>query len=89
MLVYATVHFNQCILICIYIRSLEIVIKYYYYILPKISGTKTTDASIKINKYELYSNIEEEDNIRGIALYIHSNLKVKEIKFNTNIWCTL
>ncbi len=47
----------------------------------------------EINGYELYSNIEEEDNIRGIALYIHSNLKVEETKFNTtskeNILCTL
>ncbi len=47
----------------------------------------------EINGYELYSNIEEEDNIRGIALYIHRNLKVEETKFNTtskeNILCTL
>ncbi len=49
--------------------------------------------SSKINGYELYSNLEEEDNIRGITLYIHSNLKVEDTKFNTtskeNIWCTL
>ena len=62
-------------------------------VLPKNSNTKTTKASMEINGFELYTNIEVEENIRGISLYVSSNLTVEETKFNTiskeNIWCTL
>jgi exonuclease III len=62
-------------------------------VLPTNSETKTTKASIQINGFELFTNIEEEENIRGLALYIRNNLKVEEVKFNTiskeNLWCTL
>ncbi len=62
-------------------------------VLPKNSETKTTKASLNINGYELYTNIEQEEIIRGIALYVSNNLIVEETKFNTNsnenVWCTL
>ncbi len=62
-------------------------------VLPKNSETKTTKASIQINELQLFTNIEDEENIRGLALYISNNLKVEEVKFSTiskeKIWCTL
>ncbi len=62
-------------------------------VLPTNSETKTTKSSLNINGYEVYTNIEQEENIRGIALYISNNLIVEETKFNTNsnenVWCTL
>ncbi len=62
-------------------------------VLPKNSETKTTKTFINIKGYELYTNIEQEGNNWGIALYVSNNLTVKEAKFNTNsnenVWCTL
>ncbi len=62
-------------------------------VLPTNSETKATKASVNINGYELYTNIEQEENIRGIVLYVSNNLIVEETKFNTNsngnVWCTL
>ncbi len=52
-------------------------------VLPKNSETKTTKASIQIKGIELFTNIEDEENIRGLALYISNNLKVEEEKFST------
>ncbi len=52
-------------------------------VLPKSSETKTTKASIQIVGFERFSNIEDEENIRGLALYINNNLKLEEAKFNT------
>ncbi len=31
--------------------------------------------------FELFSNIQDEENIRGLALYINNTLKVEEAKF--------
>ncbi len=62
-------------------------------VLPKNSETKTTKASLNITGYDWYPNIEQEEIIRGIALYVSNNLIVDETKFNTNsnenVWCTL
>ncbi len=62
-------------------------------VLPKNSETKMTKASIQIKGFELFTNIEDEENIRGLSLYISNNLKVEEAKFSTiskeNMWCTL
>ncbi len=56
----------------------------------KNSEIKITNTSIKIDRYELYTNYEEENNIRGIALYIQSNLKRKFCTISKeNMWCTL
>ncbi len=56
-------------------------------VLSKNSETKTTKASIQIKDYQLFTNIEEDENIRGLALYVSNKLTVEETKFN--IWCTL
>ncbi len=62
-------------------------------VLPNNSETKTTKASIQIKGFQLFPNIEDEENIRGLALYISNNLKVEDAKFSTiskdNTWCTL
>ncbi len=62
-------------------------------VLPKNSEIITTKASININSYELYTNIEQNVIIQGIALYVSNILIVEETKFNTNsneiVLCTL
>ncbi len=45
--------------------------------LSKHNETKTTKASIQIKGFHLFTNIEDEENIRGLALYISNNLKVE------------
>ncbi len=39
--------------------------------------------SIQIKGFELFTNIEDEENIRGLALNISNNLEVEEVKFST------
>ena len=62
-------------------------------VLPKNSDTFTTKESININGFELYTNIESEQNIRGIAVYINNTIKADQVILNTlskeNIWCEL
>ena len=61
-------------------------------VLPKSYETKPTTESININGYELYTNIAEDD-IRGVALYVKSELESTEVKFESiskeNVWCTI
>ncbi len=45
-------------------------------VLPHNTVTITTQASIEIAGFEPFTNIEDVENIRGLALYISNNLKV-------------
>ncbi len=62
-------------------------------VLSQNSVTITIKVSIEITGFELFPNIEDGENIRGLALYISNNLKVQQATLNTyyneNIWCTL
>ncbi len=40
---------------------------------------------MKIEEFECFSNIEDEENIRGLALYINNNLIVEEAKLRVNV----
>jgi exonuclease III len=62
-------------------------------VLPKNSATITTKESIDINGFELFTNIETEKDIRGIAVYIRNHITASQIMLKTiakeNIWCEL
>lgn len=62
-------------------------------VIPKSGNLKVTHELIKVEGYDVFTNIDKENNHRGIVIYISMKLKAQEVSFDSdfteNTWCTV
>ena len=62
-------------------------------VLPKNTRFPVTETDIKLDNYVCYTNIQEQDATRGVALYIKNNIKSRQSSLNPDfkesVWCEI